>query len=177
MRSPRRAGVCGLCNVARLRVVCPPYADSDLTDAAGADRDHPSDVIDGACWAWSAPWRSDTGCGQTARDSHVRRPPLCHFPERLGQVKRVAHGPSPLQRSCLPGPPVPVVAWPIPTTSLLCRRPSLRFPSSFPCATKPPNIVPLITEMTAALDGRWDYEIIYVNDGSTTRPANGSPRS
>lgn len=29
------------------------------------------------------------------------------------------------------------------------------------------NIAPLIEEITAALDGRWTYEIIYVNDGST----------
>jgi dolichol-phosphate mannosyltransferase len=29
------------------------------------------------------------------------------------------------------------------------------------------NIAPLIEEITAALDGRWVYEIIYVNDGST----------
>ncbi|MGJ5020025.1 glycosyltransferase family 2 protein [Bradyrhizobium oligotrophicum] len=29
------------------------------------------------------------------------------------------------------------------------------------------NIVPLITEIAAALDGLWSYEIIYVNDGST----------
>ena len=29
------------------------------------------------------------------------------------------------------------------------------------------NIAPLIAEITAALDGRWAYEIIYVNDGST----------
>lgn len=29
------------------------------------------------------------------------------------------------------------------------------------------NITPLITEIVAALDGRWPYEIIYVNDGST----------
>lgn len=29
------------------------------------------------------------------------------------------------------------------------------------------NIAPLIEEITAALDGRWAYEIIYVNDGST----------
>ncbi|BAC49707.1 dolichol-phosphate mannosyltransferase [Bradyrhizobium diazoefficiens USDA 110] len=29
------------------------------------------------------------------------------------------------------------------------------------------NIAPLIEEITAALDSRWDYEIIYVNDGST----------
>lgn len=29
------------------------------------------------------------------------------------------------------------------------------------------NIAPLIEEISAALDGRWVYEIIYVNDGST----------
>jgi dolichol-phosphate mannosyltransferase len=29
------------------------------------------------------------------------------------------------------------------------------------------NIAPLVAEIAAALDGRWRYEIIYVNDGST----------
>jgi dolichol-phosphate mannosyltransferase len=29
------------------------------------------------------------------------------------------------------------------------------------------NLAPLIAEISAALDGRWAYEIIYVNDGST----------
>jgi dolichol-phosphate mannosyltransferase len=29
------------------------------------------------------------------------------------------------------------------------------------------NIAPLIAEIAAALDGRWDHEIVYVNDGST----------
>ena len=29
------------------------------------------------------------------------------------------------------------------------------------------NIAPLVEEISAALDGRWVYEIIYVNDGST----------
>jgi dolichol-phosphate mannosyltransferase len=29
------------------------------------------------------------------------------------------------------------------------------------------NVAPLIAEIAAALDGRWRYEIIYVNDGST----------
>lgn len=33
------------------------------------------------------------------------------------------------------------------------------------------NIVPLITEIRAALDGRLDYEIIYVDDGSTDATA------
>ena len=33
------------------------------------------------------------------------------------------------------------------------------------------NIAPLIAEITAALDTRWEYEIIYVNDGSTDATA------
>src|SRR6185437_12319372 len=33
------------------------------------------------------------------------------------------------------------------------------------------NIAPLIAEIAAALDGRWVYEIIYVNDGSTDETA------
>jgi dolichol-phosphate mannosyltransferase len=33
------------------------------------------------------------------------------------------------------------------------------------------NIAPLIAEIEAALDGRWAYEIIYVNDGSTDATA------
>jgi dolichol-phosphate mannosyltransferase len=33
------------------------------------------------------------------------------------------------------------------------------------------NIAPLIAEITAALEGRWLYEIIYVNDGSTDATA------
>lgn len=34
------------------------------------------------------------------------------------------------------------------------------------------NLAPLIAEITAALDGRWAYEIIYVNDGSTDATAD-----
>ncbi len=33
------------------------------------------------------------------------------------------------------------------------------------------NIAPLIAEIAAALDGRWNYEIIYINDGSTDATA------
>jgi dolichol-phosphate mannosyltransferase len=33
------------------------------------------------------------------------------------------------------------------------------------------NISPLIAEIATALDGRWDYEIVYVNDGSTDATA------
>jgi dolichol-phosphate mannosyltransferase len=33
------------------------------------------------------------------------------------------------------------------------------------------NIAPLIKEIAAALDGRWDYEIVYVDDGSTDATA------
>jgi dolichol-phosphate mannosyltransferase len=36
-----------------------------------------------------------------------------------------------------------------------------------PVRNEADNIAPLIAEIGAALDGRWPYEIIYVNDGST----------
>jgi dolichol-phosphate mannosyltransferase len=36
-----------------------------------------------------------------------------------------------------------------------------------PVRNEAENVSPLIAEIVAALDGRWAYEIIYVNDGST----------
>src|ERR1700745_1056889 len=36
-----------------------------------------------------------------------------------------------------------------------------------PVRNEADNILPLIEEISAALNGRWDYEIIYVNDGPT----------
>jgi dolichol-phosphate mannosyltransferase len=36
-----------------------------------------------------------------------------------------------------------------------------------PVRNEADNVAPLIAEIGAALDGRWPYEIIYVNDGST----------
>ena len=36
-----------------------------------------------------------------------------------------------------------------------------------PVRNEADNIAPLVDEITAALDGRWAYEVIYVNDGST----------
>jgi dolichol-phosphate mannosyltransferase len=36
-----------------------------------------------------------------------------------------------------------------------------------PVRNEADNIAPLVAEIAAALDGRWAYEIIYVNDGST----------
>src|SRR5882757_7509410 len=36
-----------------------------------------------------------------------------------------------------------------------------------PVRNEAENVAPLIAEIAAALDGRWNYEIIYVNDGST----------
>jgi dolichol-phosphate mannosyltransferase len=40
-----------------------------------------------------------------------------------------------------------------------------------PVRNEADNIAPLIAEIVAALDGRWNYEIIYVNDGSTDATA------
>lgn len=40
-----------------------------------------------------------------------------------------------------------------------------------PVRNEAPNIVPLIEEIHAALDGRHEFEVIYVNDGSTDETA------
>jgi dolichol-phosphate mannosyltransferase len=40
-----------------------------------------------------------------------------------------------------------------------------------PVRNEADNVSPLIAEIAAALDGRWNYEIIYVNDGSTDATA------
>src|ERR1700735_5711880 len=40
-----------------------------------------------------------------------------------------------------------------------------------PVRNEAENVSPLVAEITAALDGRWAYEIIYVNDGSTDATA------
>ena len=40
-----------------------------------------------------------------------------------------------------------------------------------PVRNEADNVAPLIAEIAAALDGRWVYEIIYVNDGSTDATA------
>lgn len=41
-----------------------------------------------------------------------------------------------------------------------------------PVRNEADNIAPLIAEIAAALDGRWNYEIVYVNDGSTDATAD-----
>lgn len=55
----------------------------------------------------------------------------------------------------------------MPTTSfdLSTSQPSVSI--IVPVRNEADNIAPLIAEIGAALDGRWSYEIIYVNDGST----------
>src|ERR1700751_6380870 len=40
-----------------------------------------------------------------------------------------------------------------------------------PVRNEADNIALLIAEIAAALDGRWAYEIVYVNDGSTDATA------
>jgi dolichol-phosphate mannosyltransferase len=40
-----------------------------------------------------------------------------------------------------------------------------------PVRNEAENVNPLIAEIAAALDGRWNYEILYVNDGSTDATA------
>jgi glycosyltransferase involved in cell wall biosynthesis len=41
-----------------------------------------------------------------------------------------------------------------------------------PVRNEADNIAPLVAEIVAALDGRWVYEIVYVNDGSTDATAD-----
>ncbi|MCZ6743083.1 MAG: glycosyltransferase, partial [Alphaproteobacteria bacterium] len=36
-----------------------------------------------------------------------------------------------------------------------------------PVRNEAENIIPLIEEIHGALEGRWDFEVIYVDDGST----------
>ena len=40
-----------------------------------------------------------------------------------------------------------------------------------PVRNEAENVIPLVAEIASALDGRWNYEIIYVNDGSTDATA------
>ena len=40
-----------------------------------------------------------------------------------------------------------------------------------PVRNEAENVAPLVAEIISALDGRWAYEIIYVNDGSTDATA------
>lgn len=40
-----------------------------------------------------------------------------------------------------------------------------------PARNEAPNVAPLVAEIRAALDGRVDYEIVYVDDGSSDRTA------
>ena len=41
-----------------------------------------------------------------------------------------------------------------------------------PVRNEAENIMPLVGEIAAALDGRWNYEIVYINDGSTDATAD-----
>ena len=41
-----------------------------------------------------------------------------------------------------------------------------------PVRNEADNIAPLVAEIAAALDSRWNYEIIYINDGSTDATAD-----
>jgi dolichol-phosphate mannosyltransferase len=45
-------------------------------------------------------------------------------------------------------------------------RPAMEFSIVIPVRNEAANIAPLVAEMRAALDGRFDYEIVYVDDGS-----------
>ena len=54
-----------------------------------------------------------------------------------------------------------------PTQSLDLSSPEPAVSIVVPVRNEQDNLAPLIAEIAGALDGRWAYEIIYVNDGST----------
>ena len=92
-----------------------------------------------------------------------------------GRLKRVARGPPPIKAvAATAHPAVPASGPSIPTKSS-------DLPSSdnaavavsivVPVRNEAENVAPLIAEITSALDGRWIYEIVYVNDGSTDATA------
>ena len=49
----------------------------------------------------------------------------------------------------------------------VCYIAAVEFSIVIPVRNEAPNIAPLVAEMRAALDGRFDYEIVYVDDGSS----------
>jgi len=67
----------------------------------------------------------------------------------------------------------PILSGPLPKMSVDLPSPDQAVAVSIvvPVRNEADNIAPLIEEITAALDGRWAYEIIYVNDGSTDATA------
>ena len=88
------------------------------------------------------------------------------FPDRLSGVSRgLPAGHPPHKSGCLPNR-VPA-GKPIPTTSAVLPSFEPLVSIVVPVRNEADNIAPLIEEITTALDGRWAYEIIYINDGST----------
>ena len=53
------------------------------------------------------------------------------------------------------------------SADLLSSDPAVAVSIVVPVRNEADNVAPLVAEIVAALDGRWVYEIIYVNDGST----------
>lgn len=51
--------------------------------------------------------------------------------------------------------------------SIPSAKPAVAVSIVVPVRNEENNVAPLIAEIAAALDGRWDHEIVYVNDGST----------
>ena len=77
-------------------------------------------------------------------------------PQAAGPIKRLATGERPSGYRC-------------PTAASRGRRERRGppFPSWCRCATRPATSRLLADEIATALDGRWRFEVVYVNDGST----------
>ena len=133
-----RAGVCGLGAVAAPARVHVHLRNRDPADAAGAARASPERRRGRRSGRHG---RRHGGallvCGPAARLCHPRRRHHCAASGAVsGASKGLPAGHPPHKSGCLPGRRFPGAGQFQPRASI-CRRPSLRFPSSSPCATKP----------------------------------------
>ena len=146
----------------KLRPVMWVYAVAIAVSRVIVTAHHPSDVIAGAIVGtigallvrnWYASrrlglrsWRMARSIGCRDRPGGVlKRLPAARSLLRTRRVTRV----QPIQSMNQPNPSAPDVSVIVPVRN------------------EAGNVAPLVAEITAALEGRWPFEMIYVNDGSS----------